>query len=126
MARKLAGWKEKLLGKAGKEILIKAVAQAIPTYSMSCFRIPDSFCDELTSLIRNFWWGQKKDEHKMAWISWEKLCTPKSKGGDCNWVGSLCCTRFSKQNIFLTMISFKPRWVVILHMHDVALWWLKA
>ena len=54
LAKKLAGWKEKLLSKAGKEVLIKVVAQAIPTYTMSCFKIPDSFCDEMTSLIRNF------------------------------------------------------------------------
>ena len=81
LARKLMGWKEKLLSKAGKEILIKTVAQAIPTYSMSYFKIPNSLCDELTSLIRNFWWGQKKDECKMAWISWDKLCTPKSQRG---------------------------------------------
>ena len=66
LAKKLAGWKEKLLSKAGKEALIKAVAQAIPTYAMSCFPIPDSLCDELTSTIRNLWWGQKKDEKKMA------------------------------------------------------------
>ena len=81
LARKLAGWKAKLLSKAGKEILIKAVAQAIPTYFMSYFKIPDFLCDELTSLMRNFWWGQKNDERKMAWISWDKLCTPKSQGG---------------------------------------------
>ena len=55
LAGKLAGWKEKLLSKAGKEVLIKAVAQAIPTYAMSCFKIPDSLCDEMTNLIRNFW-----------------------------------------------------------------------
>ena len=54
LARKLVGWKEKLLSKAGKEILIKAVAQAIPTYFMSYFKIPDFLCDELTSLMRNF------------------------------------------------------------------------
>ena len=62
-------------------MLIKAVAQAIPTYTMNCFKIPDSLCDELTSLIRNFWWGQKQNERKMAWISWDKLCEPKAVGG---------------------------------------------
>lgn len=57
LAKKLAGWKEKLLSKVGKEILIKAVAQTIPTYTMSCFKVPDSLCDEMTSLITNLWWG---------------------------------------------------------------------
>ena len=57
LAKKLSGWKEKFLSKVRKEILIKVVAQAIPTYTMSCFKLPDSLCDELTSLIRNFWWG---------------------------------------------------------------------
>ena len=69
------------MSKAGKEALIKAVAQAIPTYAMNCFPIPDSLCDELTSMIRNFWWGQKQDERKMAWLSWDKMCIPKACGG---------------------------------------------
>ena len=81
LAKKLAGWKEKLLSKVGKEILIKVVAQAISTYAMSCFKIPDSLCEEMTSLMRNLWWGQQKEERKMAWISWDKLCTPKAQGG---------------------------------------------
>ena len=81
LAKKLAEWKEKLLFKAGKEIFIKAVAQAIPTYTMSYFKIPDSLCNDQTSMIRNFWWEQKNDEKKMAWLSWEKLCVPKSCGG---------------------------------------------
>ena len=46
LARKLAGWKEKLLSRAGKEILIKAAAQAVPTYTMSCFKLPDSICEK--------------------------------------------------------------------------------
>ena len=72
LGKVLAGWKEKLLSKAGKEVLIKIVAQAIPTYTMSCFKLLDSLCDELMGMIRNFWWGQKKEEKKIAWLSWEK------------------------------------------------------
>ena len=48
---------------------------------LSCFKIPDSLCEELTIMVRNFRWGQKGEEKKMAWISWEKLCIPKSQGG---------------------------------------------
>ena len=52
--RKLQGWEEKLLSQAGREVLIKAVVQAIPTYTMSCFKLPIGLCTELESLIRKF------------------------------------------------------------------------
>ena len=78
---KLSGWKEKLLSQVGKEVLIKAVAQAILTYTMSVLKLPDSLCDELAGMIRRFWWGQKEGKNKMAWLSWDKMCTPKEEGG---------------------------------------------
>jgi len=59
--RKLQGWEEKLLSQAGREILIKAIVQAIPIYTMSCFKLPVGLCNELESLIRKFWWGQRGD-----------------------------------------------------------------
>jgi hypothetical protein len=34
---KIQGWKERMLTKEGKDILIKACAQAIPTFTMSIF-----------------------------------------------------------------------------------------
>ena len=67
LRNKLVGWKEKLLSKAGKEVLIKVVAQAIPTYTISVFKLPDSLCEDLTSMIRNFWWGIV--ERKIVWMS---------------------------------------------------------
>ena len=81
VGRKIASWKGKLLSIAGREILIKIVAQATPTYTMNCFKLPDSLCNELNSLVSNFWWGQRDKERKLAWIAWEKMCKPKVDGG---------------------------------------------
>ena len=53
--KKLQGWKEKLLSQAGKEILIKVVVQAIPTYTISCFKLPLELYVDIESLTRKFW-----------------------------------------------------------------------
>ena len=52
---KLQGWKEKLLSQAGWEILLKAMVQAIPTFAMSCFKLPMGLCDEIEELIWKFY-----------------------------------------------------------------------
>ena len=52
VANKLAGWKEKLLSNAGKEVLIKVIAQVVPSYTLSCFKLPNSLCEELTEMVR--------------------------------------------------------------------------
>ena len=78
--QKLAGWKGKLLSMGGKEILIKGVAQAIPSHTMSCFQLPQGLCEELEGMMRRFWWGQKYQEAKMAWVGWKQMCVSKSRG----------------------------------------------
>ena len=78
---KIQGWQEKLLSKAGKEILIKAVAQAIPTYAMSCFDLTKGLCDELSSMIGKYWWSNQDKLNKIHWIGWQKLTRSKSIGG---------------------------------------------
>ena len=59
---KLQGWKEKLLSQASREILLKAVVQAIPTFAMSCFKLPVGLCHEVEALIHKFFWGQKGEQ----------------------------------------------------------------
>ena len=63
--KKLQGREGKLLSQAEIEVLIKAVIQAIPTYTMSCFKLPTMLCHDIESLVRKFWWGQKGDRRKV-------------------------------------------------------------
>ena len=52
--KKLQGWKEKLLSQTSREVLIKVVIQAIPTYTMSCFKLPKVLIKELEVMIQKF------------------------------------------------------------------------
>jgi hypothetical protein len=78
--KRIQGWKEKLLSKAGKDVLIKAIAQAIPTYAMSCFDLTKTLCDDIGTMISHFWWAQQENENKLHWLSWELLCSRKEGG----------------------------------------------
>ena len=61
--------------------MIKAVVQAIPTYTMCCFKLPLGLCHEIEGLIRKIWWGQRGDQRKIHWVKWEDMCEPNSEGG---------------------------------------------
>ena len=79
--KRVQGWNDRPMSRAGKEIMLKSVAQAIPTYVMSCFRLPDSICENLRATISNHWWGFEGGKKKMHWRSWDWLTTPKFLGG---------------------------------------------
>ncbi|KAF7820595.1 reverse transcriptase [Senna tora] len=81
LIKKIQGWKHSLLSHAGREVLIKAVANAIPAFPMSCFKFPKKTCDALDRAIAKFWWGQKKEEGKIHWLAWSKLIKSKHEGG---------------------------------------------
>ena len=74
-AKRVTEWK------AGIEVLIKSVAQAILTYSMSLFKLSKNLCNDINSIIAKYWWGQTSDEKKVHWINWKRLCDLKKKGG---------------------------------------------
>ena len=78
--RKLQGWEGKLLSQAGREVLLKSIIQAIPTYSMGCFKIPIGLCHEIEALIKKFWWGQRGDRRKIHWIKWKEMTKSKIVG----------------------------------------------
>jgi hypothetical protein len=78
---KLKGWKEKKLSFAGRNVLISAVIQAIPTYMMSCFILPKEICHKIEQAMCNFWWGNKEGHHKIHWKAKKDIFRPKFNGG---------------------------------------------
>lgn len=69
ISKKLKGWREKCLSRAGMETLIKAIAQAIPNYIMGCLKFPEGYCKEIESMIVRFWWGSRETDRKIHWMS---------------------------------------------------------
>ena len=63
--KRIQRWKGKLVNQVGREILIKAVAQSLPTYTMACFKLPTSLCHDLKSMICRFFLGQRGDNRKI-------------------------------------------------------------
>ncbi|XP_040996130.1 uncharacterized protein LOC121242318 [Juglans microcarpa x Juglans regia] len=79
--RRLSSWKSEMLSSVGKEILIKSVLQAIPTYTMRVFKLPSGLLKELEAMFSRFWWSHKRGTNSIHWRSWETLGEVKSKGG---------------------------------------------
>lgn len=66
----IGSWSGRQASCAGREILLKSIAQAIPKYSMSCFQLPADTCDKMRS-----------DSRHIHWMRWDRLTEPKWKGG---------------------------------------------
>jgi hypothetical protein len=81
MWRRVQAWNDRPMSRAGKETLLKSIAQAIPTYIMSCFKLPDNICERMRGTISNHWWGFEGGKKKMHWKSWNWLTMPKFMGG---------------------------------------------
>ena len=70
-----------MLSPGGKEVLIKSVIMAMPTYIMSCFKPPKGLCKAISATIARFWCGGGVAENKIHWVRWSKLSKVKGKGG---------------------------------------------
>ncbi|CAN0905267.1 Transposon TX1 uncharacterized 149 kDa protein [Linum grandiflorum] len=75
-------WRGRKMSPAGREVLIKAVAQAIPTYYMNTFLLTDGMVKEIERLMNSFWWGTRNGGGGgVSWMRWERLSIRKDYGG---------------------------------------------
>lgn len=64
---KLEGWKENLISKTRKEVLLKTVVQAIPRYAISIFKLPVSIWASIEKRIAFFWWKNSESKKGIHW-----------------------------------------------------------
>ncbi|KAK5771326.1 hypothetical protein PVK06_047524 [Gossypium arboreum] len=103
MKKKIDGWSIRFLSEGGKEVFIKSVRQAMPTYSIACFLLPKSLCSGLDSIIAKFWWQKGLGRRRIHWCDWKMMSAVKEEGGKCFW-------NLEKFNIALLA---KQRWRLI-------------
>ncbi|KAM2190433.1 hypothetical protein ACFX1Q_026403 [Malus domestica] len=116
MEKKLQGWRGGLLSSAGKELLVKTMAQALPMYTMQCFLLPKSFCEELNMMIAKFWWSGEPGKRKIHWVNWLTLSKSKEEGG----------LGFRDLYAFNIALLAKQAWRFIMQPHLLAFTFFKA
>ncbi|XP_048615701.1 uncharacterized protein LOC125588412 [Brassica napus] len=81
LMHRVNGWTGRWLSKGGKEVMIKSILLALPTYVMSTFLLPLEICENLASAIAQFWWSSNPPKRGIHWAKWDKVCLPKEEGG---------------------------------------------
>lgn len=79
--QKALSWSSRFFSVAGKLTLLKSVLSAMPSYAMSCFKLPMSLCKRTQSALTRFLWDSCSGKRKMSWIAWEKLTKTKKDRG---------------------------------------------
>lgn len=88
----IESWTEKKLSKPAKEILIKMVAQALPSFSMNVFLLPMDVSRDIEKCMLMFLWNtSQKTNSNINWMAWERLTKHKHTGG----LGFICLRDFN-------------------------------
>lgn len=77
-------WDGRFISRAGKEVLIKHVAQTLPSFTMSVFLFHLDITKDIERSLVKYWWRGKVDQKAgIHWMSWDRLSKHKSVKG---WV----------------------------------------
>ncbi|GKV32374.1 hypothetical protein SLEP1_g40985 [Rubroshorea leprosula] len=80
--KRLSGWKLSSLSYGGRLILLKSILSSLPLYYFFVFKLPMCVLQTLKKLEWDFLWGIGMDaRRKIHWVSWDKVCLGKDKGG---------------------------------------------
>ena len=82
---KLSLWKERILNKMGRIVLLKSSINSLPLYWMNLAKIPKGVVNEIDLLRRRFFWKENAKGgaqiRKMHSVNWRVIRQPKDHGG---------------------------------------------
>lgn len=64
----------------GRATLINYVLTNLPIHYFSFYKVSSKVVLSLIAIQRKFLWVGNNDKTGIVWVSWDKLCLPKSKG----------------------------------------------
>ncbi|XP_048593341.1 uncharacterized protein LOC125576878 [Brassica napus] len=79
LMHRVNGWTGRWLQKGGKEVMIKSILFALPTYVMSTFLLPLEICENQPVPLPNS--GGNPPKRGIHWVKWKKVCLPREEGG---------------------------------------------
>ncbi|GJX56691.1 putative RNA-directed DNA polymerase, eukaryota, reverse transcriptase zinc-binding domain protein, partial [Tanacetum coccineum] len=79
--KRLSKWKANTFSFGGHLTLIRSVLGSLGVYYFSIFKATKKVFSKLESIRRKFFWGDFSDVKKISWIAWEKVLSPRNKGG---------------------------------------------
>ncbi|KAK2423594.1 hypothetical protein QL285_034041 [Trifolium repens] len=79
--KRINSWRGRALSRAGKEVMIKSVLQAIPSYVMSIYLLPEGTIKDIERMMNSFWWGGGTNNNGIKWLAWDRMTPPKNQGG---------------------------------------------
>ncbi|XP_074377017.1 putative mitochondrial protein AtMg00310 [Apium graveolens] len=114
-------WNDKKVSKQSKEILIKMVAQMLPSFSMNVFLLPLELTRDIEKCMAKFFWNTSSTGgSKINWMSRERMAKHKHSGGlgfknlcefNLAMLGKLCWSLLTNEDSFVTRI-YKARYYV--------------
>lgn len=111
ISSKIHSWSTHLLSYAGRLQLVNSVIFGILNFWCSPFLLPTTLLNEISKLCRRFFWNYGLHDRKLIFLSWDRICKPKSEGGFnvkemLSWNKALAC------KLIFKLINKKGVWAI--------------
>lgn len=78
---KLSSSKGLFLSIGGRVTLLNNVLYNMPSYQLSCYKVPLKVVKEISAIRRKFLWHGVVEKKGLDWVKWDIMCNSRIEGG---------------------------------------------